>query len=285
MRTILFIWELGSGLGHLLPFQQVCHYLDSDEYKIYIASRNIPLAKEVFEKPNINFIEAPFENINTNQPLNATCYTDLLISDGFNNNQILMERVIKWNEIYSLVKPDIIIFDHSPSALLSALSFSFKKIIIGSGFLCPPSGNPFGDFFEHFPNLNQNPDITFRQNYILNNCNDVLQKISQPPIKYISDLYSQANETFITSFKEFDHFPSREEGNFIGVRHCDSGIIPSWPDTTGMRVFIYLKPFAQLAPLIELLAQSDLSIIFYTGSFNPKFRKDSNHETTQSFKC
>lgn len=36
------------------------------------------------------------------------------------------------------VEPDAVVFDHSPTALLAAKARTFRKTLLGSGFICPP---------------------------------------------------------------------------------------------------------------------------------------------------
>jgi hypothetical protein len=69
----------------------------------------------------------------------------MLHNIGFNDGRILSRLVDSWRNLYSLIEPDIVLFEHSPTAILASHGFSFRRVVLGSGFYSPPNVFPIRD--------------------------------------------------------------------------------------------------------------------------------------------
>ena len=56
-------------------------------------------------------------------------FAHLLYNNGFYDADSLKATVQAWRELYETVRPDLIVFDHSPTALLAACGFQAKKAL------------------------------------------------------------------------------------------------------------------------------------------------------------
>jgi hypothetical protein len=160
-------------------------------------------------------------------------------------------QVSAWRTIFDLVRPDLLVCDHSPTALLAARGYSFKRAIVGSGFFCPPPGPPLPAF------AGQSAEETFaHEAKLVDHVNRVLRSFKAPPLEFLGQLYSEIDEIALTTFAELDHFGPREGTRYWGA--WPSGIGErdgfDWPTGEGPKVYGYLKPFKALEALLTRLS-------------------------------
>lgn len=264
MKKILFTWELGAGLGHIVPIRQCCSLLQ--QHELYVALRDLKHAGAVFKDTKATLLAAPFLQSPVDQPVEETlCYAELLHNVGFADEQLLGGLVKAWRALFDLIKPDAVVFDHSPSALLAAKAYTFRKILRGSGFMCPPPTKPLGVFFPEVMQPQHMQRIEQAERNTLSVANAVLAANGLPPLSFLGELYVQADATLLTSLAEFDHFPQRDQPCYLGVNQPPPGKSPQWPDVQGKRIFAYLKPFKKLPLLLESLKQSGQPVIVYSN--------------------
>jgi hypothetical protein len=146
----------------------------------------------------------------------------------------------------------LLICDHSPTALLAARGYSFKRAILGTGFFCPRPGEQLP---TRRPDANER-DNTASEANVLAQINTLLDDLKESRLPRLSDLYREVDETILTTFAELDHFGAREDGHYWGAWPAGVGENASidWPKGDGLRVYGYLKPFHALETLLEQLS-------------------------------
>ena len=60
MAKILFTWELGEGVGHMLPYVGLIKKLISEGHEVHYAIRTLHRAHELFGDLNVKFHHAPY---------------------------------------------------------------------------------------------------------------------------------------------------------------------------------------------------------------------------------
>lgn len=75
----------------------------------------------------------------------------------------------------------------------------------------------------------------------LANINAVLARFDCPPLSHLAQLFQVAEDSLL-SFPELDHYPSRGPARYWGMLPAAVAEGSSWPDTSGPRVFSYLRP-------------------------------------------
>ena len=139
-----------------------------------------------------------------------------------------------WRYLYRQIEPDLIVFDHSPTALLAARGFPTRQALIGTGFFCPADETPL-------PNLRpwlrvDSAQLLADELGILANVNAVLERWKERPLDRLAQLYYPVDEHFLLTFQELDPYPQRGPVEYWGMWSGGIGTAPDWPRGEGSRV-------------------------------------------------
>ncbi len=248
MSKILFTWELGAGIGHMAPCRALFESLCASGHSLILVLRDLSHAKIIFRGLNVTFAQAPVKTyVGFGNPVNsvpnATTYTHILHNSGYENADELEALVAAWRSIYEWTQPDLVIADHSPTALLALRGFRARKIMIGCGFLIPPDSHPFQTMRPWQPF----DDVAMKRNddQMCARINTVLDRFEQPPLARIGQLFSDVDDTILTTYPELDHYAARTGGKYWGVRESFRGEDFEWPAGDGPRLFAYLRTSPQ----------------------------------------
>jgi UDP:flavonoid glycosyltransferase YjiC (YdhE family) len=239
MSRILYVWELGAGFGHLGTFLPLALKLRERGHEVRFAIRDLPGAETVFGRHGFPLLQSPIWLAKVaglpRMPFN---YTELIFQFGFLNKPGLTGMVKAWRELYGLVKPDLVLADHSPTALLAARGIPFKRALIGIGYCSPPRTTPFPNMR---PWLTVPPErLADGERIVLQITNSVLADFGVKPMNALCDLLD-VDEDFLCTFPELDHYPDRGPARYWGPAFTtDHGQEWAWPETQGKRVFAYL---------------------------------------------
>jgi UDP:flavonoid glycosyltransferase YjiC (YdhE family) len=280
MATVLFAWELGAGLGHVTKMKPLAEALAGRGHRVVMALRDLARAELVLAGTGVSYLQAPIKlNRATNRIDPLSTFAHILHNTCFGELEELKALVAAWRTLYEFVQPRIIVCDHSPTALLAARGLPIRRVVLGTGFLCPPDCHPLPDWR---PWLKQDPARLRQQELlVLDNTNRLLAGLGQPPMQRLTDLYSQADETLLCSFPELDVYPARTGARYRGVWPDTFGKPPVWPDAPGPRVFGYVRPFKALPALFKELERRRLPTVLYAGGLDAKlvqqFRSPTLH--------
>jgi len=256
MANVLFTWEVGGGLGHLTEIQPFAHALAKRGHQVVLALRDLSRAAPILAAPGIRFLQAPFKAKYSTRPYRpAQTLAHVLHNVGFENALELATRVGAWREIYDWVQPDLIVFDHSPTAMLAARDRPVRRAIVGCGFFCPVAPKLSASFR---PDIRASAETLHRQErQVIATMNDVLIKLGGGPLESLAQLFTEVDETVLTTFPELDYYrDDRPEAKYWGVVPVTGGASPVWPAGDGPKIYCYLKPFKALPRLLAFLAQN-----------------------------
>lgn len=267
--TILFCWELGGGLGHMMQMLPLARMLAARGHNVLVALRQLERAAAVFGRAGVRFLPASCWNApgSPTRVRRLSTFTHLLINIGFGDTGELFARAAAWRNLFRLVKPDVVVFDHSPTALLGARGLPMRKALIGSGFCCPPACEedvPWGLLDADLPR-DQWPRLLEDERNVLARTNYVLDRLKQAPMVRLGELYSRVDENFLTTFPELEQYASRRTGpgaRYWGPVLGEGGGEPRWPEG-GKRVFAYLKRFEGLVGLLGALQDAGCATVAY----------------------
>ena len=267
MATILLTGELGSGWGHharLSTFRG----LTATGHQVFAAVRDAN-DWQLFLGPAIRMFTAPrIATGGTAIIPHAHSFAHLLHNVGFGDAQALKQALQNWRLLYEEIRPDIIVADHSPTALLAARGAGITRILIGTGFTVPRPETPFRNL-RHWSPLAPATLIEFELQ-LLEIVNQVLRDFHQPLLSSLSGLYTDVEYTSLQTYRELDPYGERSGVTYDGICFSDGGGAPRWPSGRGPRVFAYLKEFPALEPLLKLLRDRRFSTIVVCNDIQPQ---------------
>lgn len=276
MANILLAWEIGAGLGHLTQHVPILQRLKQTGHRLFAAVKDLSRVQATFGGLDVTCFQAPVKvGLSADQIDPPRSHAHILHNCGFSQPQELAAMAAAWRNLYQLVRPDLIVFDHAPTALLAARGLSARRATIGTGFCCPPPVTPFPDFRPWLPN----PALTLLRDeeQLLANANQVLEAWQVAPLGRLADLYHDVDDTFLTTFPELDHYPARGGATYYGAWVTAGGLPPDWPAAAGKRIFAYLKPFATLPELMTALRDLQFPTLVFLDGMNPSLR--DNYES------
>lgn len=219
----------------------------------------------MFGREGVAILQAPIALQKAKDPYKVQyIYSQLMHNNGFSDAQALLARVKAWLHTFSYVRPDVAIFDHSPTALVAArspLHFKGKKIISGSGFLVPPPGRPLPKM--RYWEKSDGKELVKAEAGVVERINRVLAAMRAPQLQAMEDLF-KADGQFLLGFKDLDHYPQRKEGNYLGIFPTDNyGVAPKWPAGKGPKLFAYLHKFKTMPALFQAIGKVNGRALIY----------------------
>jgi hypothetical protein len=252
---ILFTWELGGGLGHLANLRPLVQQLCDEGQQVAIALRSLARARQLFPDPRVRLLQAPCKFGGRDVFEEPLTYAELLLNVGFADPSELASLTDAWLSLFDYLRPQVIVCDHSPTALLAARATRSRRAILGTGFFCPVDQTPL-------PNLrswvNADSDVLWQsESRVLASMNYVLSGLGLPVLDHVTQVFHEIDETFLLTFAELDHYPAlRPNPRYSGSWILNDGMATEWPSGGGPRIFAYLKPFPALGELLSALADT-----------------------------
>jgi len=238
----------------LVPIRHVAEVLLRRGHQVVAAVRDVVNAQIVFRGLELRYLQAPIKLRRVpgrfSPPLT---FAHILYNESLGDPGDLSARLASWHSILDRLRPDLVLMDHSPTALLATRRWPVKRVILGTGFFYPPDQYPL-------PNLRpwQHVDpesLRQQEDRLLASVSRLLENWGTPPLQRIAQLYHQVDDCLLITFKELDHYGPRPGMRYWGVWPSDTGLPPQWPPGDGPRIFAYLKPEANLPTLIRDLAR------------------------------
>lgn len=276
MSKILFIWELGSGLGHLTNLRLPIECALNLGHDVFLAARELHRVKDVFKNKPIKYIQTPLRYQGESSTNELLSYSNLLETQSFNNEVELGIQLEAWNFIFDSITPDLVIFEHSPKALIAAKCYQFKKVILGTGFFIPPETKKDTDIFTIFPTTQKTSTVYLKlledDRRVLSLINNALATYSTIRLSKVSDIYSGVDDYYFLGYPFLDHFGGREGISYLGSDTIKSKNIPIWPKGKGKKVFAYIPYSSEFEGLLYSLKVSNNCVLIYGASISTELK-------------
>ena len=243
MRTIVFVWEMGTSLSYISHFLELAKPLKAAGHRVTFIVRELHNLRSL-EVGDIPILQAPvWLPAIHGLPEPPLSYAEILLRFGYHSPANLVGLVDAWRNLYQVLQPDLVVASHAPTALLAAKSLDLKAATLGYGFLVPPRETPM-------PNMRPWASVPHQrlsesEALVLNTVNTLLENYGVKRLTFLGELFDVA-ENFLTTFPELDHYPQRRDAHYYGPMFSSgAGAEAAWPEGAGPCVFGYLEPGAR----------------------------------------
>ena len=137
-KTALLVWEIGEGLGHVPTLKAIAGGLQTQGWRVVFALREIEATRSSLASFDTRIVQAPYRANATAVRNPSFSYADILAANGFGAVPELRRLIEGWDKIFDEVRPDLLVAEHSQSALAAAFG-RIPAAVVGNGFLMPPA--------------------------------------------------------------------------------------------------------------------------------------------------
>jgi hypothetical protein len=110
-------------------------------HEIIFALRELSRATRFFDLSETTLVQAPVWLRRSRLPPSLS-YAEILNRVGYLDADDLTALLGGWQELLRMVKPDLMIAEHSPTALIAARLEGVRRVTLGTGFETPPRVAP-----------------------------------------------------------------------------------------------------------------------------------------------
>lgn len=259
-RTILCTWEIGGELGHISRLSAIVKTLELEGHHVVLALKDLSRAYPFFCDTRAKVMQAPvwLPKVTMQRPI--ACLADTLLVLGYLEPDPLHSLVMAWDALFETIKPDAVIFDYSPTAMLAFLDRPCLKILVGSGFADPVPAQPIADWR---PYSTRDDLVTRQEQRVLQQINHVLARQGKQPLGQLSNLF-KTHHVLVSNFPELDLYENQRGHEALYCLEPVSKLIqqPAQFGSSGKpKILAYLKPdYPQLDLLVAALAHCEANV-------------------------
>ncbi len=258
-KTILCAWEIGGDLGHISRLSAIVKTLELEGHRLVLVLKDLSRAYPFFSDTQATLMQAPIwlPKISMQRPI--ACLADTLLCMGYLEADPLDCLLQAWESIIELVKPDLVIFDYAPTAMLAFRNNPLPKIMVGTGFADPSSDHPIVDW-RPYP---QDDQLIERQELrVLEQINILLRRRGKIELTHLTELFA-VDRVVISTFPELDLYGGKRKNTDYCVG--STAIVVDAPvnfiSDDRPRILAYLKPgYPHIEMLVSALARCKASV-------------------------
>lgn len=259
MARVLIAWELGEAFGHLARCLRLAQGLVARGHGVTLALKDVRLPATQRLAPGITVLPAPLTPqaaAGSSPPVN---YADVLRVSGFADARDVAARLNAWRGMFALARPDVLVADHAPTALLAARLAEIPHLAIGNGFAIPPAVSPW-------PSIRPWEAVS---DQALIAAEERLDRVTHAARKVLGlartvrmrDLFGE--QDILDTFAELDHYGARPGGYYVGpIVSIPQALRVAWQSKEGSRVLAYLRPAVPgFQAILQALAKLDAEVL------------------------
>ncbi len=246
MAHIHFAWELGGGLGHAGRIKPLAIEALRRGHRVTISLRDLVQTDGMLAEVSAIRLQAPiFTHIVHGVPSPAINLAEILLTCGYLNARALQGLFTGWRGLLDELKPDLVVGDYSPTAMLAARSLGIPSTGLAIGFYLPPPHLPMPTLRDWERPQPQRMEAAEQQ--MLTAVNTVLAGVGTAPLTHAAQAIG-GDAPLLLTWPELDHYGRTElpaGDRWWGPSMSpQGGVAPQWPAGNASRqpaVFAYLK--------------------------------------------
>jgi UDP:flavonoid glycosyltransferase YjiC (YdhE family) len=259
VSNILFVWELGANLGHLtrdLPLARYCHAVG---HEVAWAVNDLDASTRLLSKEGFTLLQAPKLQPAGRLPPPIN-FAAMLLSEGYADSSALATAIQSWLDLITAFKPDVLVYNHAPTALLAAYLAGIPVLLCGTGFEIPPD-SPVLPSFRPWLRISMAEHHKSEQQ-LLALVNGLLVRHGKALLPRLAALFTQYRP-LLTTFSELDPFGPRKGGDYVGpVYALPEAPSTAWSSESEQKVLAYLRPtIPGVEALLHSLNELDAEVI------------------------
>jgi hypothetical protein len=256
-------WELGSGLGHVVPLLTVARRLRDHGHHPVLVLRDVVEPMFLLRQDRFPVLQAPLwqppAEFQKRTPPTAT-FGDIMYSNGFGDGERIDAILTAWDGLIDLVRPDLVIAEFAPGLSLAARG-RVPMVAMGNGFGLPPAE------LETFPRFQANVEPLIQQSELLAIVNEVQERRGARPLSRLPAVF-EADAEFVYALPQLDPY-----GPVRGHK-ADGPLEPlpaPAPAPAEPHVFVYSGvEHTSVKPLIDGLGLAGLPATIYLRGASPQ---------------
>jgi len=237
-------WEMGGGLGHVGKLLRVADALAAEGCAPVLAGKNLVEPRDLLREVSYPVLQAPVWPLRfAEKPFLAGSYADILAVHGYAEPDSLLALVRGWQGLIDLVRPALVVADHSPTLCLAAHGV-LPVVMIGTGFTIPPAHLP------EFPRLLPDQPSVVPEGRLLEVVREVQRLRGAASAETLPDLLGAAHR-FVTVLPELDVYREVRDAPAVGPLER----LPAPRPTIAPHFFAYLSAeMPSCEPILAALA-------------------------------
>ena len=264
MRVLICL-ELGGNLGHLARVRPIIERLRGAGASVtclairhHEARAHLPCPVE--EAP---WLRAPRHC----RPSHVGHTGDSLAALGWADPVHLPRAIARWRVAIAERRPDALVVDAAPSAMLAATGLGLPILHVNDAFGLPPQRPVLQDLAVRFGRVAARPkSVSDPTAAVLEQLNRVATGYGGGPFATLGGFLLSAGLTAVNHPAELDFYGERPSIDYAGPFGTLGGsATPAWPEAEGPRVLVYLRPFDRWDALWRMLAAAGLPTIAAVG--------------------
>lgn len=264
MATIVLNWELGADLGHIGRFLPIALRLKALGHRPVLLLRDISRADALLTPHDLEYLQAPVWSAAVSGLPPDINFTETLFRFGYLHPPGLLSMCRAWRALWELLRPEAMLFDHAPTALLAARGYGVPRVLVGNSFAIPPAQSPLPRYRWWQETPGEAARMRDTEQRATGNANIVLSALQAPPINRVADLYA-CEASFITGRPALDVYGPRPATCYVGpVNNVEHGAPPQWPPGDAPAVFAYLKPhYPHFEAVLDAMAHTPARFLVF----------------------
>lgn len=257
LATVLLGCELGSGHAHLRRLLALAGAFRERGHTAVLVVNDLVKAEVVIGGHGLAVLPAPSWRAPVGGLPPLRNYTDVMLRQGFVDAGGLRGLARAWRSLVQVVRPQLLVLDHSPLALFATRGLGLPRLRFGDGWGCPALDSPMPPFAWWAPRAD--PFDVIGERSALHVANAAAAELGLPAAAQVAE-FLRADADCLCTLPELDHYGRADTSACVGPVLPDPGTagpLMPWPKGDGPCAYVYLRPDCpQLDPLVAALRQA-----------------------------